>query len=484
MQYKTIFRLLGVLLLIFGQSMLTPLLINIIFHEDVWLPFISGYFFTEITGLVFWLSFINSRSELKIRDGFLLVVLFWVAICLFAAIPLVLALSSTVLSLTDAVFEAVSGITTTGASVIQNLDALPHAVLFYRQQLQFIGGIGIVILAVAILPMLGVGGMQLFQAETPGPMKDNKLTPRITQTAKVIWSIYLLLTVLCALSYFFAGMNWFEALAESFGTVSTGGFSLHSASFGYYKNPVIHVIGCVFMLLGGTNFALHFFALKKKTLASYRNDEEFRFYLGIILAVSILVCYIFLRLHPLDFDLNVIVASFFTSISLLTTTGLEINTAASWRSFTPFLGMLLMIIGGCAASTSGGLKVLRVLLIYKQSKRELAKVLHPQAILPVKIGQNRVSDLTIQSVWGFISIFVGLYLFFSLVFMWRGASLYESFALVCAAITNSGFGLDILKPNFSVVDCCGKWLLVVIMLIGRLEIFSVLILFTRSFWRK
>lgn len=483
MQYKTIFRLLGVLLLIFGQSMLTPLLINAVFHENMWNPFITAYFFTEITGLGLWLSFIDSRSELKIRDGFLLVVLFWVSICLFASIPLILAIN-TLPSIIDAIFEAVSGITTTGASVIHDLDALPRAILFYRQQLQFIGGIGIVILAVAILPMLGVGGMQLFQAETPGPMKDNKLTPRITQTAKAIWSIYLLLTTLCAFSYFCAGMTWFEAIAESFGTVSTGGFSMHNSSFGHYKNSAINGIASLFMLLGGTNFALHFFALKKRTLTSYKCDEEFRFYLGIILSVSILVCYTYIRVHPVDFDIHVIAASFFTAISLLTTTGLEVETSAIWHSFTPFLGMLLMIIGGCAASTSGGLKVLRVLLVYKQSKRELAKVLHPQAIIPIKIVQNRVSDTTIQSVWGFVSVFIGLYLFFSLVFMWRGSGLYESFALVCATITNSGFGLDMLKPKFTEVDMCSKWLLIMIMLIGRLEVFSVLILFTRSFWRK
>lgn len=483
MQYKTIFRLLGILLLIFGQSMLTPLLINAVFQEGVWSPFIIAYLFTEITGLGLWLTFIGNRGELKIRDGFLLVVLFWVAICLFASIPLLLTID-TLPSITDAIFESVSGITTTGASVIKDLDSLPHAILFYRQQLQFIGGIGIVILAVAILPMLGVGGMQLFQAETPGPMKDNKLTPRITQTAKAIWSIYLLLTMLCALCYFLAGMDWFEALAESFGTVSTGGFALHNSSFGSYKSDLIRSIACVFMLLGGTNFALHFFAIKKRTLQSYRNDEEFRFYLGLILAVGILVSYTFIKLHPVDFNLHVIVNSFFTSISLVTTTGLEVDTTSSWRSFTPFLGILLMVIGGCAASTSGGLKVLRVLLIYKQSKREIGKVLHPQAIIPIKLGDKRVSDNTIQSVWGFVSVFLALYLLFSLVFMWRGFGLYEAFAMVGATITNSGFGLDILKPNFLDADSYAKWLLIMIMLVGRLEVFSILILFTRGFWRK
>ncbi len=482
MQYKTIFRLLGLLLIIFSPTMLTPLLINLIFNEHVWLPFLIAYFFTMFFGMGLWLTFIHNKNELKIRDGFLLVVLFWFAICFFASIPLLLVIN-TLPNVTDALFETVSGITTTGASVIKDLESLPKSILFYRQQLQFVGGIGIVILAVAILPMLGVGGMQLFQAETPGPMKNNKLTPRITQTAKAIWSIYLFLTVLCAVCYFFAGMTWFEALGESFSTVSTGGFTLHNESFGYYNSELVRIIACLFMLLGGTNFALHFVAIKKISLAGYRADEEFRFYLGLILAVGIIITYSLIKSRPLDFNLHTVVASFFTIISLVTTTGFGIDMVNDWYSFIPFLGMLLMIVGGCAASTSGGIKVLRVLLIYKQSRRELSKVLHPQAIIPIKLGKKSVSDTTIQSVWGFVSVFIGLYLIFSLIFMWLGHSLEDSFAMVSATLTNSGFGLANLKANFAEYDSLCKWLLIFLMLIGRLEIFSILILFTKDYWR-
>lgn len=482
MQFKTIFRLLGLLLMLFSPSMLTPLIINIIFKEAVWSPFLMSFLITMSSGLGFWLIFLNNKNELKIRDGFLLVVLFWFVICIFAAIPLVLTIE-TLPSITDAIFETVSGITTTGVSVIKNLDYLPKSILFYRQQLQFVGGMGIVILAVAILPMLGVGGMQLFQAETPGPMKNNKLTPRITQTAKAIWSIYFLLTILCTIGYYLAGMGWFDALCESFGTVSTGGFSLHDASFGYYNNERMQIVASIFMLLGATNFALHFVAINKRTLAGYRADEEFRFYLALILVVGLIISCALININPLNFNCRTIIKSFFTAISLLTTTGLEIDTFENLHSFTPVLGMLLMIIGGCAASTSGGVKVLRVLLVYKQSKRELTKILHPQAIIPLKLSKKSVSDATIQSVWGFITVFIGLYLIFALVFMLLGQSIEESFAVVSATITNSGFGFANLKIEFGEYNNFCKWLLIFIMLLGRLEIFSIIILFTKDYWR-
>lgn len=497
MQYKTILRLLGLLLMIFSPSMLTPLIINYIFQENFAYPFLSAFSCTMLTGLGLWLCFKKNQTELKIRDGFLLVVLFWLVICFFASIPLILSINTIdffansawssqqrlLASITDAIFETVSGITTTGASVINHLDKLPKALLFYRQQLQFVGGIGIVILAVAILPMLGFGGMQLFQAEIPGPMKNNKLTPRITQTAKAIWSIYLFLTFSCAISYYFAGMSWFDALGESFGTVSTGGFALHDTSFAYYNNQYIEIFACLFMFLGGTNFSLHFIAIKKLGLDGYRADEEFRFYLGLILFVALIICLTLLAKHPLDFDINLIIKSFFTSISLITTTGLEVNVTDKWQNFTPFLGLLLMIIGGCAASTSGGVKILRILLIFKQSSREIAKILHPQAIIPIKLGKKSVSDATIQSVWGFISIFIGLYLVFLLIFMWLGHDLEQSFAMVTATLTNSGFGLGNLKAEFARYDNFSKDLLIMIMLVGRLEIFTILILFTKDYWR-
>ncbi|MDF1757450.1 MAG: potassium transporter TrkG [Legionellaceae bacterium] len=483
MQYKAILRLLGVLLLIFSQSMLTPIIINIIFKEHVWAPFLISYALTLLTGSCLWWFFRNCKSELKIRDGFLLVVLFWFVLIFFASQPFILAVDD-LTSMTDAIFETVSGITTTGATVIHDLEAVPRSVIFYRQQLQFIGGIGIVILAVAILPMLGVGGMQLFRAETPGPMKDTKLTPRITQSAKAIWTIYLLLTLLCAVFYYSFGMSWFDALGESFATVSTGGFSVHNASFAYYKNDIIRLIASLFMLLGGTNFALHFVAFKKMSLNGYRRDDEFRFYLGIILAASIFFTYNLARHADYGYNFHTIVSSVFTTISLATTTGFGLENVAPWKSVVPFLAMLLMFLGGCAASTSGGIKVLRAFLMFKQSRREYFCLLHPQAVMPIKLNGHSLPESTLQSVSGFVATFIGLYVFLVLIFMSLGHNLETSFATVTASLTNSGFGIGNLHVDFSTLDFSSKWLLIVTMLTGRLEILSILILFTREFWKK
>lgn len=483
MQYKTILRLLGVLLLIFSQSMLTPLIINFIFKEHVWHPFLVSYIFTFSIGLGLYLTFKDYKSELKIRDGFILVVLFWFMLSFFASLPFLLILTD-LTHITDAIFETVSGITTTGASIITNLDLLPHAILYYRQQLQLIGGIGVVILAVAILPMLGVGGMQLFRTEIPGPMKDTKLAPRITQTAKIIWLVYLLLTITCACCYFISGMSWFDAIGESFGTVSTGGFSMHDGSFAHYKNETIRLIACIFMVLGGTNFSLHFMALKHISLKAYWRDEEFRFYLSIIFIASLIITVTLIKHSLLGFNFHTVVTSFFTTISLVTTTGFDLEPITNWRTFVPFLAMLLMIIGGCAASTGGGVKVLRALLIFKQSKRELFLLLHPKAVLPIKLGKNIIPESTLQAVCSFVSAFIAIYIFLVLIFMVLGHNLEESFAAVTSSLTNSGYGIDNLKVDFGTLDIPSKWLLIFAMLIGRLEIFYILILFTPQFWKK
>jgi len=483
MQYKTILRLLGLLLLLFSPSMLIPLIINALFHEDVWLPFIGTFILSSGIGGTLWFCFRMHQQELKIRDGFLIVVIFWFSLSVIASLPFLFAMNQPQ-NITNALFEAVSGMTTSGASIIQHIDSLPRALLYYRQQLQFIGGIGIVVLAVAIAPILGVGGMQLYRAETPGPMKDAKLTPRITQTAKALWSIYVLLTLLCALSYWLCGMNWFDALGESFGTVSTGGFSMHSTSFAYYHNDTIQLVASLFMLLGGTNFALHFIAFQKRSLKGYCHDEEFRCYLGILIFTSCIIAYTLIKHQAFHIDFHTIITSVFTVISFATTTGFELDPVASWPTFVPLLIVILMMIGGSAASTSGGIKVLRALLIYKQSRRELKRLLHPQAIIPIKLGQQSLSEAVLQSMWGYISVFIAMYLLFMLIFMALGHDLPSSFAAITAGLTNSGSGLGNLSITFQTLDLPSKWLLIFTMLIGRLEIFSILILFTRQFWQK
>jgi len=288
MKFATIFRILGLLLMIFSLSMLPPVLVDLSFNESVWIPFAIAFFTTFLTGIVLWFPFRHLHHEFKTRDGFLIVVLFWSVLCLFGALPFMLTENPN-MAFTDAVFEAVSGLTTTGASVLKGLDALPHAIRYYRQQLHMLGGMGIIVLAVAILPMLGVGGMQLYRAEAPGPLKDVKLTPRIAQTAKSLWYIYLSLIIICAFSYWIFGMTPFDAIGESFSTVATGGFSMHDGSFAYYHNPKIEIVGIVFMILSGTNFALHFLAIRNRSFRHYWHDIEFRTFLFIIVSVSTLV---------------------------------------------------------------------------------------------------------------------------------------------------------------------------------------------------
>ena len=483
MQIKTILRLLGILLILFSMSMLTPLIINFIFHESFWVPFIAAFGCTSGTGLILWFSYRHHQQELKIRDGFLIVVLFWFVLCFFASLPLLFAIGHGH-SFTDALFESVSGFTTTGASIILHLDDLPHAVLFYRQQLQFLGGMGIVVLAVAILPMLGVGGMQLYRAETPGPMKDSKLTPRIAQTAKALWSIYVLLMVLCAFCYWLAGMDWFDALGESFTTVSTGGFSMHDASFAYYQSDSIELIACFFMLLGGTNFALHYIAFKKRSIKHYWQDEEFRYYIGFLLAASIvvtvsLVSYGFFSAHP-----HALVKSLFNVVSLATTTGFISAPFSTWPTYIPVLIMLLALIGGCAASTSGGIKVLRALLVYKQGKREMTRLLHPNAIIPIKFAKHSLPEPILQSMWGFISAFIALFLVLMVMFMAFGNDFPTSFSAITAGLANAGAGIGTISVTFAHLNLPSKWLLMFAMLAGRLEIFSLLILFSPQFWRR
>jgi trk system potassium uptake protein TrkH len=382
------------------------------------------------------------------------------------------------------VFESVSGFTTTGATIIPHLDGLPHAILFYRQQLQFLGGMGIVVLAVAILPMLGVGGMQLYRAETPGPMKDAKLTPRIAQTAKALWSIYFLLTFLCMLCYWAAGMDWFDALGESFATVSTGGFSMHDASFAHYHSDAIELIACLFMLLGGTNFALHFMALKQRTLMHYWQDEEFRYYLGFLFIASAVVTLTLVYHDYFKANGHTVVKSVFNVVSLATTTGFISDPFSQWPTFIPMLIMFLAIIGGCAASTTGGVKVLRALLLYKQSKREMTLLLHPHAFIPIKLGKRVLPESILQSIWGFLSLFIALFIILLVVFMAFGNDFTTSFSAITASLTNAGTGIGRISITFEGLNQPSKWVLMFAMIAGRLEIFSLLILFSREFWQK
>jgi trk system potassium uptake protein TrkH len=484
MQFGVIFHTLGILLMLFSSSMLTPIVLNIVFNESCYMPFIAAFSLTFSTGLFLWLFTLHTHQSFKIREGFLLVALFWVVLCLYGSLPFIFFLVHHPHHITDAIFESVSGLTTTGASIFHQFSKLPHALQFYHQQMQFLGGMGIVVLAVAVLPMLGVGGMQLYRAETPGPMKEQKLTPRIAQTAKALWYIYLGLTILCCLAYKYSGMTWFEAIGESFATVSTGGFSLHTNGFAHYTSPMTRYVASLFMFLSAINFGLHFIAIKKRSLRPFFQDEEWRVY-TFFLTLSILLVFITLLYHGTYHSIQLTFSeTLFHVISFSTTTGYTAININQWPSYVPFYLMMLALIGGCAASTSGGLKMIRVLLVFKQIRRERLRLIHPNVIYPIKIGRAVVEESVLQSMWAFMSAFVGLFLILVFLLLGCGNDFVTAFSAVNATLTNAGTGLGHVSQLFSQLSIQSKWVLIFSMLIGRLEIFSLIILCSKQFWEN
>jgi len=482
MQLATILRILGLLIAIFSTAQLPPLVVGLVDGEGA-RPFLVAFGVTLVAGFLLWLPARRARAELRTRDGFMVVVLFWTVLSAFAALPLLLA-ERPRLDVAGAVFEAISGLTTTGATVITGLDTLPRSILFYRQQLQWMGGMGIIVLAVAILPMLGVGGMQLYRAELPGPMKDTKLTPRITETAKALWYIYLSLTVACALAYWAAGMSGFDAVAHSFSTVAIGGFSTHDASMGYFNSPAIEFVAVAFMFLAGINFALHFTAWRGRTVLNYFRDPEFRAYAAIMVGVStITVAYLYASgTYPHPF--NALHHGLFQAVSIGTTTGFTTTAYAAWPSFLPVLLIFVSFVGASGGSTGGGMKVIRFLLLVVQGMRELKQLVHPNAQLPVKLGGRRVSPQVVGAVWGFFAAYVASFTIIMLALMATGLDQVTAFSAVAATMNNLGPGLGEVGPHYAVVSDTGKWILAFAMLLGRLEIFSLLVLFTPWFWRR
>jgi len=481
MRFITTLKTLGILLMIFSLSMLPPIGVGLWYGDGGIPSFIIGFAATLGAGFLLWGIFRKHSRELRTRDGFLIVVLFWFVLSAFAAIPLAISLYPHI-SLTDAMFESVSGLTTTGATVLSNLRALPHAVLYYRQQLHLFGGIGIIVLAVAVLPMLGVGGMQLYRAEIAGPIKTSKLTPRITQTAKALWYIYFGLALLCALCYWAAGMSPFDAIGESFSTVSTGGFSVHSSSFAYYHSVAIDIIGIIFMILGATNFGLHFQFLKHRRPSAYFRDPEFRTYLGII-GIATVIIIIALFLYNYYHVGQTFINTLFTVVSMSSTTGLTTTNFSIWPSFLPFFIMLIAIVGGCSGSTSGGLKVIRCLLLKEQGKRELKRLIHPRAVVAVKLGNQVLPENVIQAIWGFLAIFIALFVFLLLLLLITKLNLVTAFGSLAACLSNTGAGIGGVAANFEPIPNASKWILIFAMLAGRLEIFTLMVLFMPSYWR-
>jgi trk system potassium uptake protein TrkH len=423
------------------------------------------------------------HEDLRLRDGFLVVASFWTVLGTFGAAPLFFSESPT-MSITDAIFESVSGLTTTGATVLTGLDYLPKSILYYRQQLQWLGGMGIIVLAVAVLPMLGVGGMQLYRAETPGPVKDTKLTPRITETAKALWYVYLAFTIACMICYMLVGMDWFDALCHAFSTVAIGGFSTHDLSIGYFDSPAIDLVAIFFMFVAGINFSLHFFAWRHIQIAHYGSDPEFRAYVFVLLTVSVVVIASLFYTGTYAGSGDNFINGLFQAVSIATTTGYTTANFAAWPGALPAMLIIASFIGGCAGSTAGGIKVIRCLLIYKQGVREIVRLVHPSAEIPVKLGNNAVGFRVVDAVWGFFSIYIVVFGVMLLMMMAMGLDQVTAFSAVAATLNNLGPGLGDVAAGFMTLGDKAKWLAILGMLLGRLEIFTLLVLITPTFWRR
>ncbi len=482
MRFATISKVLGLLLMLFSLTLIPPLFVSFIYSDTATSAFIISFVIILFVGMIIWAPVYKNRQDLRTRDGFLVTALFWAVLGVAGSLPFILA-ASTSLSIVDAVFESMSGLTTTGATVITGLDELPKSILFYRQQLQWLGGIGIIVIAVAILPMLGIGGMQLYRAETPGPVKDSKLTPRITQTAKVLFFIYLTLTVVCGLSYWLAGMTAFDAIGHAFSTVAIGGFSTHDESMAFFDSPLILTISIVFMILSGVNFALHYVAWRSRSLGHYFFDPEYRFYIYCVLfGMVVTVFYLYLS-ETYGFSDSLIKGSF-ELVSILTTTGFGVADYSQWPTFLPFMLFMFAFMGGCGGSTAGGMKVMRVLMICKQGLREIHRLIHPNAVILIKVGSKPVPDRVVEAIWGFFAVYVISFMFMFMVLLATGLDFLTAFSAIGACINNLGPGMGDVALHYGNINDTAKWVLCFAMLLGRLEIFTLLVLLTPAFWRN
>ena len=481
MQFAMAFKIIGVLLILFSTAMLPSLFLSLIAKDGIESAFATGLAATLLAGVLLWLPTRHLSRDLNIRDGFMVTALFWVVLGLFGAIPLWLT-PDLPLTPADAIFESISGLTTTGATVITGLDSLPQSLLFYRQLLQWLGGIGIIVLAVAILPMLGIGGMQLYRAESAGPSKDRKLTPRITSTAKALFGIYLLLTIACAASYFAVGMSMFDAICHAFSTVAIGGFSTHDASLGHYEQNRVLLVSSVFMLLSAINFGLHFIALQRRNVRVYARDSETAFFITVIASATIVVCCLLLTTETLGLEDSVI-HGLFQTISIATTTGFTTQDFSMWPLFLPILLLILSFMGGCVGSTGGGMKAMRILLIFRQGVRELRQLLHPNAVIPLKLDARRVQTEVISAVWSFFAVYMFCFVLIWLALLATNLDFISAFSAVVATMNNLGPGLGEVAYHYGAVSEPGKLILCLAMLIGRLEVFTLLVLLTPAFWR-
>jgi trk system potassium uptake protein TrkH len=474
---------LGIIAMAMSASHLLPVMISLILQDGTTALFASSMVLNFAVGLALWLSTRRHRRELQVREGILLVTLVWGGGAFFASVPLLWGIG---LSFTDAYFESMSALTATGATLLDGLDRLPPSINVWRAELQWIGGMGVIVLVVAILPMVGVGGRQISKAEIPGPMKEDQMTPRMTQTAKGLWFIYFGLTLACFASYRMAGMSWLDALIHSFTTVSLGGFSSHDASLGFFNSVAIEAVAIVFMTLAGINFATHFMAWRQRSLASYGRDSELPYFLA-VLVVSTLGITAFLWTHGVYPEpLTALRYAAFNTISVATNTGYATTDYAQWPVFAPLWLMFLGTFVASSGSAGGGVKMIRAMILYRQVFREFNKLSHPNAIDPLKIGGHVVPNQVVFSVLAFFFAWLATLVSMTLVLTLSGLDAITAFSAIVASLNNIGPGLHQVGPagNFSVLTDFQTWVCSVTMLLGRLELLTVLVILTPAFWRK
>ena len=476
MNLKSIVNLFSILVLFFSLSYIFPIIISLIFDDGATELFIYTLLGVGLIGLVGLLATRKVDNELSQKDGFVIIVLFWVVLCFAGSIPFYLSGMNAI----DSIFESMSGITTTGATVISNLDTLPESLLFYRQLLQWMGGMGLIVLAIAVMPLLGIGGGQIYKTEIPGAMGEQKLTPRIKETAQVLWLIYLGLTVLCAILYYLGGMGSFDAVSHAMSTVAIGGFSTHNDSIGHFNSIAIETICIAFMLLSAFSFTLHYFAVFKKKPLKYFYDPEIRFFMS-ILAIIFIICAMISNISNYGPNLRELA---FHSVSMLTTTGFSISNSSEWPFSISFILLIGAFIGACAGSVGGGVKSWRVLIMINHAHKNLMRIIHPNSVISLKIGTKNVNDEVATSVWGFFSIYIISFIILLLFVLITGVDFESAFSAVGACLNNLGPGLGIVSENYANINSTSKVILAFAMLLGRLEIFTLLVILTPMFWSK
>jgi len=476
--------MLSLVLLLFAGSMLVPLAFSWGYADGAHAAYAMAMGITLLAGAALWGATHRAGRELQVRDGFLLVALVWTVLPAFATLPLMLQLRE--LSFTDAFFEAVSGLTASGATVLSGLDRLPPSLNIWRGFMIWLGGMGVIVLAVAILPLLGVGGSQLFKAETPTPMKDNKLTPRIAETAKGLWLVYFGLTVACALAYRWAGMNWLDAVMHAFTTMGLGGFSTHDQSYAYWNSPRIEAVAITFMLLAAINFATHFLAWHRRSLRPYRVDPEARVFVGVVVlsALGVASFLVWKGVYP-DYGTALRYAAF-NVVSIATTTGYANTDFSLWPIFAPLWMLFLSSFASCSGSTGSGIKMIRALILFKQVFRELLRIIHPRVYRPVKLAGQPIENNVVFAVLAYVFVYVSCIVIFTLLLALSGADVVTAFSAAVASVNNTGPGLAQVGPasTYAVLNDFQTWVCSFAMLLGRLELFTLLVVLTPAFWRK